>query len=64
MVEKCTFYLEMSLKRKLTQDDLRKAMSEHKKKLGVVKKIESPLARYPFYNILTQFEVRVCALLL
>ena len=36
----------MSLKRKLTQDDLRKAMSEHKKKLGVVKKIESPLARY------------------
>ena len=36
----------MSLKRKLTQDDLRKAMSEHKKKLSVVKKIESPLARY------------------
>lgn len=36
----------MSLKRKLTQDDLRKAMSEHKKKLGAVKKIESPLARY------------------
>ncbi|XP_076174238.1 zinc finger protein 830 isoform X1 [Ptiloglossa arizonensis] len=36
----------MPLKRKLTQDDLRKAMSEHKKKLGVVKKIESPLARY------------------
>ncbi|XP_076628725.1 zinc finger protein 830 [Colletes latitarsis] len=36
----------MSLKRRLTQDDLRKAMSEHKKKLGVVKKIESPLAKY------------------
>ncbi|XP_033326813.1 zinc finger protein 830 [Megalopta genalis] len=36
----------MSLKRKLTQDDLRKAMSEHKRKLGVVKKIESPLAKY------------------
>ncbi|XP_011158108.1 zinc finger protein 830 isoform X2 [Solenopsis invicta] len=36
----------MSLKRKLTQDDLRKAMNEHKKKLGAVKKIESPLARY------------------
>ncbi|XP_076296889.1 zinc finger protein 830 [Lasioglossum baleicum] len=36
----------MSLKRKLTQDDLRKAMSDHKKKLGVVKKIESPLAKY------------------
>lgn len=39
----------MSLKRKLTQDDLRKAMSEHKKKIGAVKKIESPLAKYPFY---------------
>ncbi|XP_034173731.1 zinc finger protein 830 [Osmia lignaria lignaria] len=36
----------MSLKRKLTQDDLRKAMSEHKKKLGTVKKVESPLAKY------------------
>ncbi|XP_012163633.1 zinc finger protein 830 [Bombus terrestris] len=36
----------MSLKRKLTQDDLRKAMSEHKKKIGAVKKIESPLAKY------------------
>lgn len=36
----------MSLKRKLTQDDLRKAMSEHRKKLGAVKKIESPLAKY------------------
>lgn len=36
----------MSLKRKLTQDDLRKAMSEHKKKIGVIKKIDSPLAKY------------------
>ncbi|XP_018340739.1 PREDICTED: zinc finger protein 830 [Trachymyrmex septentrionalis] len=36
----------MSLKRKLTQDDLRKAMSEHKKKFGIVKKIDSPLAKY------------------
>ena len=36
----------MSLKRKLTQDDLRKAMSEHKKKIGAVKKIESPLAKH------------------
>ncbi|KAL6254959.1 hypothetical protein P5V15_014301 [Pogonomyrmex californicus] len=35
----------MSLKRKLTQDDLRKAMNEHKKKLGI-KKIDSPLAKY------------------
>ncbi|KAG5310886.1 ZN830 protein, partial [Acromyrmex insinuator] len=40
----------MSLKRKLTQDDLRKAMSEHKKKFGIVKKIDSPLAKYPFYS--------------
>lgn len=44
--------LKMSLKRKLTQDDLRKAMSEHKKKLRVTKKIDSPLAKYPFYIIL------------
>ncbi|XP_029673953.1 zinc finger protein 830-like [Formica exsecta] len=40
----------MSLKRKLTQDDLRKAMSEQKKKLGINKKIDSPLAKYPFYK--------------
>lgn len=38
----------MSLKRKLTQDDLRKAMTEQKKKLGINKKIDSPLAKYPF----------------
>lgn len=49
----------MSLKRKLTQDDLRKAMSEHKKKLGIVKKIDSPLAKYPFYNSIVQFEVNI-----
>ncbi|XP_015188726.1 PREDICTED: zinc finger protein 830 [Polistes dominula] len=36
----------MTLKRKLTQEDLRKAMSEHKKKFEIVKKIESPLAKY------------------
>ncbi|KAL2718504.1 zinc finger protein 830 [Vespula squamosa] len=41
----------MSIKRKLTQEDLRKAMSEHKKKLEIVKKIESPLAKYPFYYL-------------
>lgn len=41
----------------MTQDDLRKAMSEHKKKLGIVKKIDSPLAKYPFYNLVVQFEV-------
>ncbi|RLU23177.1 hypothetical protein DMN91_005455 [Ooceraea biroi] len=37
----------MSLeKRKVTQNDLRKAMNEHKKKIGAVKKIDSPLAKY------------------
>ncbi|XP_015590017.1 zinc finger protein 830 [Cephus cinctus] len=36
----------MSLKRKLTQNDLRKAMNDHKKKMGTIKKIESPLAKY------------------
>lgn len=41
--------VKMSLKRKLTQTDLRKAMSEHKKKLGTIKKIDSPLAKYPFH---------------
>lgn len=41
----------MSIKRKLTQEDLRKAMSEHKKKLEIVKKIESPLAKYPFHYL-------------
>ncbi|XP_029178029.1 LOW QUALITY PROTEIN: zinc finger protein 830 [Nylanderia fulva] len=35
----------MSLKRKLTQTDLRKAMSEHKKRIGTIK-IDSPLAKY------------------
>lgn len=48
----------MSLKRKLTQDDLRKAMSEHKKKIGVVKKIESPLAKYPFYCGFIYFNIK------
>lgn len=46
VVYKRKLLIEMSLKRKLTQDDLRKAMSEHKKKAGVVKRIESPLAKY------------------
>jgi len=41
----------MSLSRKLTQNDLRKAMNEQKKKLGIIKKIDSPLAKYPFYNL-------------
>lgn len=41
----------MSLGRKLTQNDLRKAMNEQKKKFGIIKKIDSPLAKYPFYNL-------------
>ncbi|GAB1860829.1 Zinc finger protein 830 [Camponotus japonicus] len=36
----------MSLRKKLTQNDLRKAMNEQKKKLGIIKKIDSPLAKY------------------
>ncbi|XP_034935809.1 zinc finger protein 830 [Chelonus insularis] len=32
--------------KKLTQQDLRKAMYDHKKKAGLVKRIESPLAKY------------------
>ncbi|XP_053597476.1 zinc finger protein 830 [Microplitis demolitor] len=36
----------MSKSKKLCQHDLRKAMNDHKKKLGAVKKIESPLAKY------------------
>ena len=35
--------------KKLTQDYLRKAMNDLKKKSGTVKKIESPLAKYPFF---------------
>jgi len=49
--------VKMSLKRKLTQDDLRKAMSEHKKKLGIVKKIDSPLAKYPFDSPVVQLRL-------
>lgn len=39
----------MSAKKKITQDELRKLMEAKKKKLTVGnKKIESPLAKYPF----------------
>jgi hypothetical protein len=38
----------MSLKNKISKEELRKAMFEAKKKHSVIKKIESPLARYPF----------------
>lgn len=38
-----------SSKKKVTQDELRRLMNEQKKKLlNNVKRIESPLARYPF----------------
>ncbi|XP_043271710.1 zinc finger protein 830 [Venturia canescens] len=36
----------MSMRKKVTQGDLRKAMNEAKKKVTSVKKIESPLAKY------------------
>lgn len=35
-------------KKKLSQAELRKFMNEHKLKAKDVKKIESPLAKYPF----------------
>lgn len=35
-------------KKKLSQAELRKFMNEHKVKAKDVKKIESPLAKYPF----------------
>lgn len=39
----------MSATKKITQDELRKLMEAKKKKLTVGnKKIESPLAKYPF----------------
>lgn len=37
-----------NLKKKVTQNDLRRVMNEHKKKLTTVTKIESPIAKYPF----------------
>lgn len=35
-------------KTKISQTELRKYMNEHKNKLKVVQKIDSPLAKYPF----------------
>lgn len=35
-------------KKAITKEDLKRLMSETKKKLGNKKKIESPLAKYPF----------------
>lgn len=38
-------------KKKITQNDLRRIMNEQKRKLSdTIKKIESPLAKYPFYH--------------
>lgn len=46
----------MALKKKFSQNELRRIMSEQKKKsLQQVKKIESPLAKYPFRIILSGF---------
>lgn len=40
-----------SQKRKITQNDLRQLMLEKKRKLTETKrKIDSPLAKYPFYS--------------
>ena len=38
----------MAVKRKISKEELRKVMTEAKKKHSIIKKIESPLARYPF----------------
>lgn len=38
-------------KKKLSQAELRKFMNEHKKQQKGSQKIESPLAKYPFYII-------------
>lgn len=37
-------------KKKLSQVELRKFMNEHKTKAKEVKRIESPLAKYPFLD--------------
>jgi hypothetical protein len=38
-----------SRKKKVTQNDLRRIMSEQKRKFSeTIKKIDSPLAKYPF----------------
>jgi hypothetical protein len=38
-------------KKKITQNDLRRIMNEQRRKFSdTVKKIESPLAKYPFYH--------------
>jgi hypothetical protein len=38
-------------KKKITQNDLRRIMIEQKRKISeTVKKIDSPLAKYPFYH--------------
>lgn len=44
--------LDNTTKRKISQSDLKRFMNEHKNKLNPnAKKIESPLAKYPFlYN--------------
>lgn len=48
-----------SSKKKLTQSELRRLMSEQKKKLqSSVKKIDSPLAKYPF-TCMTTFGNRI-----
>jgi len=40
-----------SRKKKVTQNDLRRIMNEQKRKFSeTIKKIDSPLAKYPFYH--------------
>lgn len=39
-------------KTRISQTELRKYMNEHKNKLKVVQKIDSPLAKYPFISFI------------
>lgn len=39
-------------KKKLNQSELRKLMNDHKIKAKDVKKIDSPLAKYPFISVM------------
>lgn len=49
-------------KKKLSQAELRKFMNEHKTKVKEVKKIDSPLAKYPFIHRLIFVENRFLTL--
>lgn len=48
------------MNKKLSQNDLRRFMSDQKKKISVNgKKVDSPLAKYPLHTVFT-FLFRLC----